>query len=55
MWSSSMMAHRPYRPALGMEAALAEIEQGKGRIYDAAAVDACIALLRQKGFSFVSE
>ncbi len=32
----AMMSHRPYRPALGIEAALAEIEQGKGRLYDPA-------------------
>jgi PAS domain S-box-containing protein len=48
----AMMSHRPYRAALGIEAALAEIEQGKGRLYDPAAVEACIALFRHKGFSF---
>lgn len=46
----SMMSHRPYRPALGLEAALAEIEAGGGRIYDPAAVAACTALFRGKGF-----
>ena len=30
----------------------AEIESGKGRLYDPAAVDACIALFRNKGFAF---
>ncbi len=48
----AMMSHRPYRAALGIEAALAEIEKGRGRVYEPAAVDACIALFRQKGFSF---
>jgi len=48
----AMMSHRPYRAALGIEAALAEIEQGKGRLYDPEAVEACIALFRHKGFSF---
>ena len=50
--TEAMTAHRPYRPALGLEAALAEIETGKGRLYDPAAVDACIALFRNKGFAF---
>ncbi len=48
----AMMSHRPYRAALGIEAALAEIEQGKGRLYDPAAVEACTALFRQDRFSF---
>ena len=48
----AMMSHRPYRAALGIDAALAEIEQGKRRLYDPAAVEACIALFRHKGFSF---
>jgi PAS domain S-box-containing protein len=48
----AMQSHRPYRPALGLDAALAEIEAGKGRLYDPAVADACIALFRQKGFKF---
>ncbi len=50
--TEAITAHRPYRPALGLDAALAEIETGKGRLYDPAAVDACIALFRNKGFAF---
>lgn len=48
----AMQSHRPYRPALGLDAALAEIEAGKGRLYDPAVVDACTVLFRQKGFKF---
>ena len=48
----AMMSHRPYRPARGIEAALAEVEKGKGSLYDTAAVDACVALFRHKGFAF---
>jgi len=48
----AMMSHRPYRPALGIDAALAEIENGKGGLYDPEAVDACIALFRRHGFGF---
>src|SRR4029077_8119659 len=31
-----MATHRPYRAALGIEAAMEEIQQGRGRHYDAA-------------------
>jgi HD-GYP domain-containing protein (c-di-GMP phosphodiesterase class II) len=48
----AMMSHRPYRAALGIDAALAEIENGKGGLYDPEAVDACIALFREQGFGF---
>jgi putative nucleotidyltransferase with HDIG domain len=48
----AMTSHRPYRPALGIEQALAEIEQGRGLLYDPAAVDACLRLFRDKGFSW---
>ena len=45
------MSHRPYRAALGIAAALAEIEEGKGRIYDPAVVEACTALFQQNRFT----
>jgi putative nucleotidyltransferase with HDIG domain len=48
----AMMSHRPYRAALGIDAALDEIAKGRGVRYDAAAVDACVALFREKGFKF---
>lgn len=47
----SMAAHRPYRPALGVEAALADLEKGCGVIYDAAVVDALRRLIRDKGYT----
>jgi PAS domain S-box-containing protein len=46
----AMASHRPYRPALGIEAALEEIEKNKGILYDNAAADACLGLFRQKGY-----
>jgi len=46
----AMASHRPYRPAIGLNAALAEIENYKGKLYDANAVDACLRLFREKGF-----
>ncbi len=49
----AMAAHRPYRPALGVEAALKEIEDNKGILYDADVVVVCLRLFREKGFKFV--
>lgn len=46
----SMGSHRPYRPARGIDAALEEISQGRGRLYDPQAVDACLRLFRDKGY-----
>jgi putative nucleotidyltransferase with HDIG domain len=46
----AMTSHRPYRPGLGIDAALAEIEKNRGILYDAEAVDACLRLFREKGF-----
>jgi PAS domain S-box-containing protein/putative nucleotidyltransferase with HDIG domain len=42
----AISSHRPYRPALGIESALAEIEEGSGPKYDSAVVAACIKVLR---------
>jgi len=50
----AMASHRPYRPAIGLDAALTEIENNKGALYDADAVDACLRLFREKGFQLVS-
>jgi len=47
----SMASHRPYRPALGVDAAIEEIAQGRGTIYDATVVDACTKVLGD-GFAF---
>jgi putative nucleotidyltransferase with HDIG domain len=46
----AMASHRPYRPALGLDAALEEIEKNRGVFYDNAAADACLRLFREKGF-----
>jgi PAS domain S-box-containing protein/putative nucleotidyltransferase with HDIG domain len=46
----SMASHRPYRPALGLNVALEEIEKNKGTLYDVDAVDACLRLFREKGY-----
>lgn len=46
----AMATHRPYRPALGIDAALEEITRNKGILYDSGAVDACLRLFRKKGY-----
>ena len=48
----AMSSHRPYRPALGIDAALEEISKNKGILYDPKVVDACIKLFKEKGFKF---
>ena len=46
----SMSSHRPYRPSLSFEEALAEIERNAGRLYDQDAAMACLTLFREKGY-----
>lgn len=46
----AMATHRPYRPSLGIEKALSEIESGRGTRYDPAVVDACLELFRKDGY-----
>jgi PAS domain S-box-containing protein len=46
----AMASHRPYRPTLGIEAALEEIEKNKGILYDDVVTDACLKLFREKGY-----
>ena len=46
----SMASHRPYRPALGIDAALEEIVKNKGILYDNTVADVCLKLFREKGF-----
>jgi HD-GYP domain-containing protein (c-di-GMP phosphodiesterase class II) len=45
-----MSSHRPHRPSLGIDAALTEIEHGRGSLYDPAVTDACMRLFREKGY-----
>lgn len=46
----AMASHRPYRPALGIEDALSEIESGRGIKYDPSVVDACLELFQKDGY-----
>lgn len=50
----AMSSHRPYRPALGIHAALEEISEKAGLLYDRNASEACVEIFAQ-GFSFEFE
>lgn len=50
----SMASYRPYRPALGLEAAIAEIEKNRGKLYDPVVVDALLRLIRDKAYNLPS-
>lgn len=47
----AMASHRPYRPGLGIDAALDEISSKRGSHFDASVVDAAIRIFREKGYS----
>ena len=48
----AMSSHRPYRPALGIDAALEEISKNRGILYDPEIVDVCLRLFKEKRFKF---
>lgn len=51
----AISSHRPYRAALGLDKALEEILNGRGKEYDPEVVDTCIKLFREKNFQFERE
>jgi putative two-component system response regulator len=48
----AMASARPYRSALGIEAALDEISKNSGRFYEPSVVNACLKLFTEKKFAF---
>jgi PAS domain S-box-containing protein len=48
----AIASHRPYRPALGIDYAMAEISENQGKLYDPEVVRACLRLIKEKGFRF---
>ncbi|WP_167631756.1 PAS domain S-box protein [Mariprofundus ferrooxydans] len=46
----AISSHRPFRPSLGLEAALTEINDKRGTLFDPAVVDACTRLFREHGY-----
>ncbi len=51
----AIASHRPYRASLGADAALDEIATGRGTTFDPEAVDACLRLFREKGYTFLAD
>jgi response regulator RpfG family c-di-GMP phosphodiesterase len=47
----AMASRRPYRAALGLDAALQEVDRNRGRLYDPDVVDACLRLFTERGFT----
>jgi PAS domain S-box-containing protein/putative nucleotidyltransferase with HDIG domain len=50
----AMSSHRPYRAALGIEKALAEVARGEGTLYDPEVARACAKVFNERGFKFES-
>lgn len=48
----TMASHRPYRPSIGIDKALEEIEDRRGVLYDPIVVDACLKIFKEKNYSF---
>jgi PAS domain S-box-containing protein/putative nucleotidyltransferase with HDIG domain len=48
----AIASFRPYRPELGIDAALAEIWAGRGVLFDGDVVDACTRQFRERDFAF---
>jgi HD-GYP domain-containing protein (c-di-GMP phosphodiesterase class II) len=46
----AMVSHRPYRPALGLDVALEEIERQSGILYNPDVVSACVSLFREGNY-----
>lgn len=46
----AMASHRPYRPGLGLSAALDELRKNSGKLYDPQVVDACVRVFEQGRF-----
>jgi len=50
----AMASHRPYRPAIGINAALDEIARNKGVLYDPEVADVCLKIFNENGYKMVA-
>jgi HD-GYP domain-containing protein (c-di-GMP phosphodiesterase class II) len=48
----AMSSHRPYRPTLGIDQALEEINQNRNILFDGSVVDTCINLFQKSGYKW---
>ncbi len=46
----AMASHRPYRAALGIDAAFDELQKNRGIHFDPEVVDSCVRIFKEKGF-----
>jgi putative nucleotidyltransferase with HDIG domain/PAS domain S-box-containing protein len=53
--TEAMLAYRPYRPAIALDTVFRELERGRGRLYDVAAVDVALSLVRERGTAWFQE
>ena len=44
----AIMSHRPYRPSLGMPAAISELKYHRGSLYDDDVVEACLMVIQEE-------
>ncbi|MCK5129363.1 MAG: response regulator [Clostridiales bacterium] len=51
----AMTSHRPYRPSLGLDIALNEIETNKGKLYDEEVANATIELFKKDKYEIIDE
>ncbi|MGB2783197.1 MAG: HD domain-containing phosphohydrolase [Atribacterota bacterium] len=48
----AMSSHRPYRAALGLETAIGELLDKRGKAFNKEAVDACVKIFKKEKFKF---
>jgi HD-GYP domain-containing protein (c-di-GMP phosphodiesterase class II) len=48
----TIASHRPYRPSLGINRAIEELNTNKGVLYDEKVAMACVLLMEEKRFEF---
>jgi HD-GYP domain-containing protein (c-di-GMP phosphodiesterase class II) len=51
----AIASHRPYRPALGIDAAADELSNQQGALFDQEVVDACLQIIRREDFGFEAQ
>jgi PAS domain S-box-containing protein len=49
----AIASHRPYRPALGLDYAMAELSRNQGVLYDPIVAQACMNLFSEQRFAFI--
>lgn len=53
--TEAMLAYRPYRQAIDLGTVFAELENGRGRLYEPEAVDIAVRLIRERGTAWFQD